>query len=88
MKDKTYIAIQSGGHFGDACIRVGYMKSGESAVIDYDQFIKFMNLGQVTRPMFVTPYYGVAVQVAKDLNASASEIELERHLAEWVNARA
>ena len=88
MKSKTFVAIQSGGYFGDACIRVGYMKSGESAVIEYDQFIKFMNTRSVTRPVFVTPYYGVAVQVAKDLNESASEIELERHLAEWVDTRA
>lgn len=87
MQDKTFIAVQSGGYFGDACIKNGYMKSGESAVIEYDQFVKFMNARVVTKPMFVTPYYGVAVQVAKDLNESASEIELERHLAEWVNAR-
>lgn len=88
MLDKTFIAIQSGGYFGNACIENGYMKSGDSAVIEYNQFIKFMNTRTVTQPIFVTPYYGVAVQVAKDLNASASEIELERHLAEWVNARA
>lgn len=88
MKSKTFIPIQSGGYFGDACIREGFMKSGESAVIEYDQFMKFMNTRQVTRPVFVTPYYGVAVEVARDLNDSANEIELQRHLAEWVNTRA
>lgn len=88
MKEKTFIAIQSGGYFGDACIRQGFMKSGESAVIEYSQFIKFMNLREVSRPVFVTPYYSVAVEVARDLNESASQIELERHLQEWVNARA
>jgi hypothetical protein len=50
--------------------------------------MKFMNTRSVTRPVFVTPYYGVAVEVARDLNESANEIELQRHLAEWVNARA
>jgi hypothetical protein len=88
MKSKTFIPIQSGGYFGDACIREGFMKSGESAVIEYDQFMKFMNTRSVTRPVFVTPYYGVAVEVARDLNDSANEIELQRHLAEWVNTRA
>lgn len=87
MESKTYIAIQSGGYFGDACIRNGFLKSGESCVIEYNQFIKFMNERTVTRPLFASPHYGVCVQVARDLNESASEIELERHLKEWVNAR-
>lgn len=87
MESKTYIAIQSGGYFGDACIRNNFMKSGESAVIEYGQFVKFMNHREVTRPLFVSPHYGVCVQVARDLNESASEIELERQLAEWVAAR-
>lgn len=88
MKDKTYIAIQSGGYYGDAAKQAGYMKAGECAVIEYSQFTKFMNARSVTRPLFTSTYYGVCVQVAKDLNECASEIELERHLAEWVAARA
>lgn len=88
MTEKTFIAIQQGGHFGNACIREGYITYNESCVIEYQQFIDFMNYNKVTRPVFVSRYYGVCVEVARDLNNSASEIELERHLKEWVNARA
>lgn len=86
MKDKTYIAIQSGGYFGQACIRAGYLKENQSCVIEYGQFVTFMNENRATRPMFVSDYYGVCVQVARDLNESASEIQLQEHLREWVIA--
>ena len=87
MQDKTFVAIQSGGYYGARCIELGFMKSGESAVIEYKQFIRFMNNTEITRPVFVSPYYGVCVEVARDLNESANELELRRHLKEWVNAR-
>jgi hypothetical protein len=84
---KTYIAVQSGGYWGNACQRNGFLKSGESCVIEYQQFQTFMNTGKVSRPMFSSTHYAVCVQVAKDLNESANEIELQRQLAEWVAAR-
>lgn len=87
MSDKTYIAVQSGGYWGDACQRAGLLKSGESCVIEYKQFMTFMNTRQVSQPMFVSNKYGVCVEVARELNESASEVELQRTLREWVNAR-
>jgi hypothetical protein len=73
---ETWIAIQSGGYFGDACVAKGYMKSTDSAVIGYKQFMEFMNGSQVTMPVFVSPDYAVCISVAKELNDSASVIEL------------
>jgi hypothetical protein len=73
---KTYIAVQSGGYYAYYAKEEGFMKSGECAVIEHSQFIKFMNTRKVTRPMFVSPHYGVCIQVAKELNESASAIEL------------
>ena len=88
MESKTFVAIQYGGYYGERCVANGYMKQGDAAVIEYKQFMKFMNENVVTRPVFVTPYYSVAVEVARDLNNSANEIELQRQLKEWVNSRA
>ena len=88
MEGKTYIAVQSGGYWGNACIKQGFMKSGDSCVIEYEQFQKFMNTGSVSRPMFVSQHYKACVDVARELNESARAIELERELAEWVNNRA
>lgn len=88
MKSKTFVAIQYGGYYGQRCAELGYMKQGECAVIEYGQFMRFINMNEITRPVFVTPYYSVAVEVARDLNESANEIELQRHLKEWVNSRA
>ena len=84
---KTYIAVQSGGYWGDACQKAGFLKSGESCVIEYQQFQTFMNTGKVSQPMFASSHYKVCVEVAKELNESADEIEFRKHLAEWVNSR-
>jgi hypothetical protein len=75
VKDYTYIAIQQGGYFGQACIRAGYMKADESCVIEFRQFTKFMNEGEITRPLFISTFYGVCVDVARKLNQSAFEIQ-------------
>lgn len=87
MKSKTFVAIQYGGYYGQACLARGYINAGDSCVIEYSQFAQFMNEGVVTRPVFSTPHYSVAIEVARDLNDSANEIELAQHLKEWVNAR-
>lgn len=81
-REYTYIAIQSGGYYSDACIRKGYMKPSDCAVIEYSQFAKFMNEGQVTAPMFVSPEYGVCIQVARELNDSAGEAVLKEYIAQ------
>lgn len=78
----TYLAVQSGGHFNDACIRKGYIKPEDCCVIEWQQFIKFMNEGEVTRPMFASPQYGVCLEVAKELNESASQIASQEYVAE------
>lgn len=71
MKDYTYIAIQSGGYYGDACKQNGWLQAGQSCVIEYKQFTDFMNYRKVTQPMFVSDSYSACVQVAKELNESA-----------------
>jgi hypothetical protein len=75
MKDYTYIAIQQGGYFGQACIKAGYMKADESCVIEFRQFTKFMNDGEITRPLFISSDYGVCITTAQKLNQSAFEIQ-------------
>lgn len=87
MKSKTFVAIQYGGYYGQACFERGYINAGDSCVIEYNQFAQFMNQGVVTRPVFTTPHYSVAVEVARDLNDSANEVELQQSLKEWVMNR-
>lgn len=81
-REYTYIAIQSGGYYSDACIRKGYMTTGDCAVIEYSQFAKFMNEGEATRPMFTSVEYSVCIQVAKELNDSASQIAMKEYVAQ------
>jgi len=88
MARNTFIAIQSGGHFGEACVRAGYMTETDCAIIDWQQFMKFMNNNEVSRPVFVSPKYKVCVDLARELNESATQIYLEQDLAEWVANRA
>lgn len=71
MKDATFIALQSGGFYGEASRRMGYCNAEQSMVIEYKQFIDFMNEGTITKPIFVADEYGVAVNMAKQLNESA-----------------
>jgi hypothetical protein len=71
MKEFNYIALQSGGHYGNACQQKYWVTGGQSMVIEYGQFIKFMNDGEVTKPIFVTDEYSLAIDMAKQLNESA-----------------
>jgi hypothetical protein len=71
----NYIALQSGGHYGEACQRKYWVTAGQSMVIEYGQFIKFMNDGEVTQPIFVTDEYTIAIDMAKQLNDSAFAAE-------------
>jgi len=75
LTDKTYIAIQSGGFYGEAAQRHGWANAGQSMVIEFQQFTKFMNDGLVTQPIFVTDDYGIAIDMAKQLNDSAFAAE-------------
>ena len=70
-RDFNYIALQSGGYYGEASQRMGYCNAGQSMVIEYRQFISFMNDGHVRKPIFVTDDYSVAIDMAKQLNDSA-----------------
>lgn len=88
MEEKTYVAIQRGGHYSNACQRRYWMTVDDCAVIEYGQFIKFINTGEATQPVFVSPHYGVCRDVARELNESASAIHTQRELAEWVANRA
>jgi hypothetical protein len=75
MKDYTYIAIQSGGYYGESAQRQGWVNAGQSMVIEFKQFTKFMNEGEVTKPMFVTDDYSIAIAMAKQLNESAFAVQ-------------
>jgi hypothetical protein len=71
MREFNYIALQSGGYYGEAAQRHDWVNAGQSMVIEYQQFIKFMNDGVVTQPIFVTDEYSLAIDMAKQLNESA-----------------
>jgi hypothetical protein len=77
MSDNSFIACQSGGYYGDACIRKGWINSGQCFVIDWRMFQKFMNMGTVTRPIFISDSYKVCMDMAKQLNDTATEIQLK-----------
>jgi hypothetical protein len=77
MSDNSFIACQSGGYYGDACIRKGWINSGQCFVIDWRMFQKFMNSGIVTRPIFISDSYKVCMDMAKQLNDTATEIQLK-----------
>lgn len=66
---KQYIAVQSGGLYGDSCRAKDWIKSGESFVIEYRQFEKFINGGGTTPPLFVFASYADALAKAKELNS-------------------
>ena len=80
MSDNSFIACQSGGYYGDACIRQGWIYSGQCFVIDWRMFQKFMNAGIVTRPIFISDSYKVCMDMAKQLNDTASEIQMEKYI--------
>jgi hypothetical protein len=67
----NYIALQSGGYYGEACQRRGWVNAGQSMVIEYKQFIRFMNDNMATKPIFITDEYSIAIDMAKQLNDSA-----------------
>ena len=80
MSDNSFIACQSGGYYGDACIRKGWINSGQCFVIDWRMFQKFMNGGIATRPIFISDSYKVCMDMAKQLNDTASEIQMEKYI--------
>jgi len=64
----SFVCLQPSGHYGDACRDKGYIKPGQSFVIDYKSFIRFCNTGQVTKPVFVSDSYGDTIKEAEKLN--------------------
>ena len=66
--------MQSGGYYGEAAQRLGYVKAGQSYVISFKQFTDYMNDGIVTTPVFVTDNYGVAIDTCRQLNDSIRDI--------------
>jgi hypothetical protein len=72
----SFIACQSGGYYGDYCRGKGWIESGQSFIIDWKSFKKFMDTGVGTQPVFVSNSYAVVISTAKELNDSATQIEL------------
>jgi hypothetical protein len=70
MEQLTYIALQTGGYYYDACLRAGFCNPGESCVIEYKQFMKYVNESEVSRPVFVSLDYGKCLDVARQLQDS------------------
>ena len=77
----SYIALQSGGYYGERCISKGWIKEGQSFVVSYIQFIDYMNKDVITAPIFISDSYGVCIEASKALNESASHIEMKKYLS-------
>jgi len=86
LNEDTWIAIQSGGYYGNACISKGFMAECQSCVVGYKQFLTFINDGEPTRPIFISSLYTVCIAVAGALNDSASEISFKKFIAEQVRS--
>ena len=89
MSDNTnsYIACQSGGYYGDACVSKGWINSGQCMVIDWKMFQKFMNAGVPTRPVFISDSYKLCIEMAKELNDSATEIQMKEMVEEYIKEK-
>lgn len=79
----SFIACQSGGYYGDSCVSKGWVKSGQCFVIDWKMFQKFMNFGVSTMPIFISDSYKLCIDMAKELNDSASHIEMQKMVEEY-----
>jgi hypothetical protein len=79
----SFIACQSGGYYGDACVRKDWIGSGQSFVIDWRMFQKFMNIGVASRPIFISDSYKLCIEMAKQLNDSATEIQMKEMVEEY-----
>lgn len=71
MEKKTYIAIQRSGHYSNACQRRYWMTEKDCGVIEYGQFIKFLNEGEATQPVFISTDYKACLNKAQELNEKA-----------------
>lgn len=67
MEQLTYIALQTGGYYYDACIRKGFCNPGESCVVEYKQFMKYVNKNEVSRPIFTSLDYKECLDVARKM---------------------
>lgn len=83
----SYIACQSGGYYGDACLRKGWIKSGQCFVIDWKSFQKFMNAGIPTMPVFISDSYKVCIDTAKELNDSITDIQMKEMVGEYIKEK-
>lgn len=71
MKDRHYIAIQRSGHYSNACQRRYWMTQNDCGVIEYGQFIRFINEGEATPPIFISTDYKACLEKAQELNEKA-----------------
>lgn len=83
----SFIACQSGGYYGDACVSKGWISSGQCFVIDWRMFQKFMNAGIPTRPVFISDSYKLCIEMAKELNNSATEIQMKEMVEEYIKEK-
>jgi hypothetical protein len=83
----SFIACQSGGYYGDSCLSKGWINSGQSFVIDWRMFQKFMNAGVATRPVFISDSYKLCIEMAKELNNSATEIQMKEMVEEYIKEK-
>ena len=83
----SFIACQSGGYYGDACVSKGWISSGQCFVSDWKMFQKFMHAGIPTRPVFISDSYKLCIDLAKELNDSATEIQMKEMVEEYLKEK-
>ena len=83
----SFIACQSGGYYGDACVSKGWIKSGQCFVISWKMFQKFMNTGVATTPVFISDSYNIAIDAAKELNDSASHLQMQKVVEQYLKEK-
>lgn len=72
MKTYTYVSIGPARAFTNEATRAGFLNENDSCVLEADQFWKFLNMGVLTTPVFVSSDYQTCLEVARQLTITAS----------------
>jgi hypothetical protein len=81
----TYITINTGSLYHDACLRAGLTTSDKHLVIGFEEWLKWYNEQRFSdsfitppTPVFKGDTYEIAKQVADELNESAEELHAKK----------
>ena len=81
QEPNSFITIQPNSHYHNAVYNSGMCKSHQYLVIDFYAWVKWYNDARFQRnpyvptPTFVGETYDVVIQVAKELNESAMQLQ-------------